>query len=293
MQSDDADGKSKQKKKQNGKHDKRSGKGRYASVLIFGACLSAAATAEVREPAAERGSLMLAAFQTGRTTDARLDSDSRSGTDIDMEDDLGLERYMTVARLSGYVWITQRQRIDFSLFDLSREGSEELDKEITLGDKTFAIDTDVKTLYELVLQARLHVRSVEPGPRFPRRCRGPLRRSYRRRRQRLDSAGRPSLKQLTAPLPVFGLRGEYAFGERFTLRGAAELFAIETGGIDGRLHDSYVGVDYSFAKRFALGVAYNDVSMNVAAQEAGFHGRLDAGYQGALLYFKVDFGATR
>ena len=55
--------------------------GRYASALIFGAWLSATASAEVREPAAERGSVMLAAFNTGRTTDARVDSDSRNGTE--------------------------------------------------------------------------------------------------------------------------------------------------------------------------------------------------------------------
>ncbi|HUO67380.1 MAG TPA: hypothetical protein VMV37_07580, partial [Gammaproteobacteria bacterium] len=125
--------------------------GRYASVLILGAWLSAAASAEVREPAAERGSVMLAAFNTGRNTDARLDSNTRSGsgTDIDLEDDLGLERYMTVARLSGYLWITERQRIDFSLFDLSREASKTLQKDIVLGDQTFTVDADVDTLNEL------------------------------------------------------------------------------------------------------------------------------------------------
>jgi hypothetical protein len=235
---------------------------------------------------------MLAAFQTGRTTDARLDSDSRSGTDIDMEDDLGLERYMTVARLSGYVWITQRQRIDFSLFDLSREGSKKLEKDIALGDQNFAIDTEVNTLNELKIYKLDY--TFAPLSR-DRGFLGIVAGLYVARTGVAVSAAARAAEsqQLTAPLPVFGLRGEYAFGERFTLRGAAELFAIKTGGIDGRLHDSYVGVDYSFGKRFALGVAYNYVSMNVSAQEAGFHGRLDAGYRGALLYFKVDFGATR
>jgi len=33
--------------------------------------------------------------------------------------------------------------------------------------------------------------------------------------------------------------------------------------------------------------------MKVSAEHTGFHGRLVAGYAGALLYFKVDFGATR
>ncbi len=293
MQSDDADGKSKDKKKQKGKHDRRSGKSRYASVLIFGACLSAAASAEVREPAAERGSVMLAAFNTGRTTDARLDSDSRNGTDIDIEDDLGLERYMTVARLSGYVWITARHRIDVSLFDLSREASKKIEKDIAIGNKSFSIDTDVSTRNELEIYKLDY--TFAPLSR-DRGFLGIVAGLYVARTGVAVSdatRGTAESRQLTAPLPVFGLRGEYAFGERFTLRGAAELFAIETDGIDGRFHDAYVGVDYSFAKRFALGVAYNDVSMNVSAEEAGFHGRLDAGYRGALLYFKVDFGATR
>jgi hypothetical protein len=269
--------------------------GRYASVLIFGAWLSASASAEVREPAAERGSVMLAAFNTGRNTDARFDSGapSSNGTDIDLEDDLGLEHYMTVARLSGYVWITQRQRIDFSLFDLSREASKTLQKSIVLGDETFAINADVDTVNELKIYK---IDYTFAALNRDRGFLGIVAGLYvARTGVRVSEAARGTAEseQLTAPLPVIGLRGEYAFGERFTLRGAAELFALKTGGIDGRLHDSYVGVDYSFGKRFAFGVAYNDVSMNVSAEEAGFHGRLDAGYRGALLYFKVDFGAIR
>jgi len=273
--------------------------GRCASVLIFGASLSAAASAEVREPAAERGSVMLAAFNTGRNTDARLDSavsaasGSGSGTDIDLEDDLGLERYMTVARLSGYVWLTQRQRLDFSLFDLSREATKTLQKSIVLGDQTFAIDANVDTLNELKIYK---VDYTFAALNRDRGFLGIVAGLYVARTgvQVSEAAhGTAESQQLTAPLPVLGLRGEYAFGERFTLRGATELFALETDGINGRLHDSYVGVDYSFGKRFALGIAYNDVSMNVSAEEAGFRGRLDAGYRGALLYFKVDFGATR
>jgi hypothetical protein len=49
----------------------------------------------------------------------------------------------------------------------------------------------------------------------------------------------------------------------------------------------------SFGKRFALGVAYNDVEMKVAADDyARFRGLIDAGCSGALLCFKVDFGTA-
>ncbi len=256
---------------------------------------SAAAAADAREPAAERGGLVFAAFDAGRNTDARFDSASRadSGSDIDLEDDLGLERYMTVGRLSGYVWITQRHRIDFSLFDLSREASKTLEKQIEFGDDVFLVSAHVQTSNELkIYKLDYTFVPLSKGRGFLGIVAGLY---VARTGMSLSDAARGTAEsqQLTAPLPVFGLRGELAFGKRFTLRGASELFAIDTGDIDGRLHDSYVGVDYSFGKRFALGVAYNDVSMNVSAQEAGFNGRLDAGYSGALLYFKVDFGDAR
>ena len=39
---------------------------------------------------------------------------------------------------------------------------------------------------------------------------------------------RAETKDLTAPLPVIGVRGEYALGEHVTLRGALEWFDIDT-----------------------------------------------------------------
>ena len=42
----------------------------------------------------------------------------------------------------------------------------------------------------------------------------------------------------------------------------------------------------------AIGLAYNRVSMNIGAEEdGGFNGRIDWGYDGFLLYFKVDLGS--
>jgi len=205
----------------------------------------------VRPPAAERGGLLFAAFDTGRNTDARFDSDSGAdtGTDIDLEDDLGLEQQMTVGRLSGYVWITRRHRIDFSLFDLSREASKTLDKDVVFGDEVFTIDTDVDTVNKLKIYKVDY--TFVPLSR-DRGFLGIVAGLYVARAGVSVSEaaqGTAESRALTAPLPVFG---------------------------------------------FAIGVAYNDVSMKVSAEErAGFHGRLDAGYAGALLYFKVDFDGAR
>ena len=42
----------------------------------------------------------------------------------------------------------------------------------------------------------------------------------------------------------------------------------------------------------AVGLAYNRVSMNIGAvEDSGLDGRLDWGYDGVLLYFKLDLGS--
>jgi hypothetical protein len=99
-------------------------------------------------------------------------------------------------------------------------------------------------------------------------------------------------ESLTAPLPVIGVRGQYALTERFTLRGAVELFGIELDDVEGSFADRYVAVDYAVGSRFDVGLAYNDVLFDISANKGGdrFKGTLDWGYTGWLLYMNVNFG---
>ena len=66
-----------------------------------------------------------------------------------------------------------------------------------------------------------------------------------------------------------------------------------TFDVSGSLRDIYVGADYGFNERMAVGLAYNDVSTSVDASETGgFEGSLDCGYDAFLLYLKAVFRAT-
>ncbi|HEU4618950.1 MAG TPA: hypothetical protein VFV10_12995 [Gammaproteobacteria bacterium] len=103
--------------------------------------------------------------------------------------------------------------------------------------------------------------------------------------------GRFEAQTLTAPLPVAGLRGEYWLADRIAVRNAVQWFRFATDKVDGRFRDLYVGADYGFTDRMAIGLAYNEVTMNLGAtDDEGRDGRLDWGYDGLLPYFKYDFG---
>ena len=57
------------------------------------------------------------------------------------------------------------------------------------------------------------------------------------------------------------------------------MFGIDTGDVSGHLNDLYVGMDYGFGDRFAVGLAYNDVSMDIGVDkgEGGFTRRARLG----------------
>src|SRR5688572_7166978 len=109
--------------------------------------------AAVAQPTAggERASIMLGAFVTDRQSSTRLDSDAGEGTDIDMEDDLGLESSTNVARLGGYVWLGERHRLDGAYFDLSRSAAIPIQETIEFGDETFVVNTVIETESDLTI----------------------------------------------------------------------------------------------------------------------------------------------
>jgi hypothetical protein len=94
---------------------------------------------------------------------------------------------------------------------------------------------------------------------------------------------------VTAPLPVFGLRGQYDFTEKWSFRGSAEIFALEYDDYSGSLYDIYAGIDYQISNRIAVGAGVNSVRINVGVDKANFAGDLDWQYDGGLLFLKFDF----
>jgi hypothetical protein len=240
----------------------------------------------------ERGSVYIGTFITDRNTSARVDSDAGNpGTDVDLEGDLGLKASTSVVRAGGDFWISRRQRLDLAYFDLSRSASRTIDKTINFDDKTYPINTVVSTHNSLTItkldytfafltrdnwfvgvDAGLYVMKMGLSLTAP-------------------NLGTYSSQSLTAPLPVVGFRGEYGINDRWTLRGAYQWFGITLDNVSGHLTDTYAGVDYRFGKRFAVGLAYDTVSMGIDVNKTEhLKGSLDWGYNGWLLYFKTDFG---
>ena len=260
------------------------------SLLIVGVGVqSLPITADAQE-ARERSSFTIGAFITDRRSSARLDSNQGPGTNIDLENDLGMESSLTVARFIGYYWITPRQRLDFSLFDLSRTSTTRIDEMIEFGGEVFNVNTVVASESDLTILKAAYTFAVVDRERGFLGITAGLYVANSTLALSEATPGTARSEDFTAPLPVIGLRGEYKITDKITLRGASEWFRIDAGDASGRLRDIYIGADYGFNERMAIGLAYNDLATNIEASETGgFEGALDWGYDGFLLYFKFDF----
>ncbi len=247
-------------------------------------------TASAQEKDFDHFSISIGVFFTDRANKAQLNGElGDSGTIVDLEGDLGLDRSDNVFRIDGYYRFNERHRIDISAFDLSRSKTKVIDEEIEWGDTLYPINTSIATQFDLAIYKLAYTWS------FMRRDKGYLGltaglyiASFGLTLSAED-IGSVESDSLTAPLPVVGLRGQYDLSEKFTLRAIGEIFAIEYEEYDGTLVDLYVGIDYQLFEHTAVGLGFNSVSFDIGISRSNFEGDLDWRYDGALLFLKFDF----
>ena len=260
------------------------------SVKLLLACLALVVPAAAAAQDDHRFSLSLGAFITDRASEARVDAaDGTPGTPVDIEGDLGLDTSETVFRLDGYFKFNDRHRIDFSVFDLSRDATRQIDAEITWDDVVFPINATVISALDFNVYKLAYTYS------FMRREKGYL--GFTAGLYVAEVGAKLSAENiaveagggLTAPLPVIGLRGEYRFTDKWAFRASGELFGLEYEAFDGSLIDLYAGIDYRLFEHVAIGAALNSVKLDVDVSDNDLIGALDWQYDGVLLFFKFDF----
>lgn len=218
-------------------------------------------------------------------TEFRLDSTTRAlGTTIDANRILGMAGDDDVVRLDGYLRLAERHRVDFGWYGVRFEGSRTVDQDIEVGDRVFAAGQTVNSLL------RVNTYKLGYSYSFYRNEKVELGLGLGAQVQdvtiRLSQAGGPETetRRVTAPLPVFGFRLDYAITRRLTAHGTVQLFLIEYEKYSGRLTDVEVDLEYRLFRNLAIGVGYNAYQLDLGAEGKRFRGEIDYRFNGVLLY---------
>jgi len=226
-----------------------------------------------------------AAFYSNFDTTIRVDTDYLVGAVLDMEDFLGLDDNNLVARLDAFYAFSPRHRIDLGVYNISRDGTKYVGEDLQVGQVVIPagdVDTSLDTLivklayrYNFVADTRtaigasfgLHTMGIDlalNSPEFE------VSESFR----------------ATAPLPVFGLHGEYALSERWKLLASTELFQIDLGFAQGFVADNRLALEHDLFEHFGWGLAFNGFQLDGEFEDSPLTADLEYAYQGLLLYLR-------
>ena len=258
-------------------------------VLLF-AQLSLAEDSENKDYSNEpweRAALYLGAFVLDTNSDLKLGP----GVKVDAEDVLGLDQNFTAFRADAFWRITRRNRVDFTYYTMNRNGSSFLGVEIPDGEGgSFPLGTKVKTDFDVSVLRGSYAYSFFKNEHFDLGVAAGLFGLKVEFKMDSDVFGKVEKTDFTVPLPVVGLRGNFALTPKWFIRQSFDYFYINVGNYEGQLVDFNVALEWNALKHLGLGVGYNYAVMDLKYSGSDdFLEEIDMSYGGVLLFAKLYF----
>ncbi len=217
------------------------------------------------------------------------------GATINTKEQLGMKSTTGVFWMNGYYRFTDTQKMGFNYYSVKSNGNSHVDQ-IEWGD-TNITDAQVQSYFnmsiyelyygysfyrndkiELQLTAGLHAMTFDLG---------------------LDAFGNvnnipntyyTSSHSVTAPLPVFGFKGDYyIIPKKLYVGYAAQYFFIKVDQYEGAFVSSTLNVDYRFMEHFGAGVGFNTNSLGLKMTQGGTTVKLSNQLNGVLAYLSYQF----
>lgn len=244
-----------------------------------------------------RFTLIGGGFMPQSNTTVRLDtSDGDTGTEIDMEDLLGLESSKAVPFFLFNWRINPKHRVVAEYFQLNRSGQQVISGEINWGDLNFPVGASLESSldfqlgrlgygYSLFNDGRkeigvsigLHVAS------FSTRLRGSV--------QAGDTGGsvESETANLTLPLPNVGLQGGYAFTDKFSVSLRALAFYLAVEDFKGYLLAGDLLATYNLFEQVGIGAGYSVFDINYQNKIQGLNFEVEYLFHGPKAFATIYF----
>ena len=267
--------------------------------LGMAAAASPGAQADSLAPGDERFKVVAGWFLPAFGTDVRFDGEASEGDDVNLENDLGLDRDQSGALL-GFEWrMADRHRLGASWSSFSQNGTRVFEEELTIGDETFPIDAVVKTDWSLDLIPITYSYSFIKNEKneFAGTFGIHLDRVSLRLRAETSVSGDvldlQSDHSADLPLPLLGLRYDHHFSDTWSAGIGASYFSIEFGestlDAKGSLYSVRGFAEYRFQGRYGAGIAIDAFKLDLEATKNNFSGGYEYDYWGPQLYLIARF----
>ena len=217
------------------------------------------------------------------------------GVEIDVEDALGLDSSDTVFFGNGYYRFgsTRRHRFDFGYTGYRRDSSGVLGQDLPILGVIFPEGETVQTSFDFDIIRVGYSYSLLKDDRMDLGIGGSL---YIMPIEFGISSSSLGLKteDITAPLPVLTLRGDFAITPKLFLKTIWDIFYLKIGDFEGSVMSGILAIEYNFWKNVGFGLGYNDFRVDIEASSSDypgidFVGNIEFQMTGLNLYTKIYF----
>jgi hypothetical protein len=254
-------------------------------------------------PADPRFELWLGIFRSDQDTRIRVDSKgSGLGTDIDLEDDLGLDDVLNFVVRGGFAWRFQpRHTFSVEYYGFRRDSSSTAQSDFNWEDISVQAGALVDTSLDIdILETHYEYSLIRRSKHDFRASVGLF---WTRINAELSAAGEGQVSVLgepvsgeatasaaaLAPLPVLGLAYDWEFVHSWYLTSSANWFGISLGGISGRLINWDLGVKYQSPWPLSVGLNYTSYSFDLDIDSDDWQGALEWKFSGPQLFLGATF----
>lgn len=211
------------------------------------------------------------------------------GSEIDLENLLGISAEETVMQFDAIYRIGVFHRLEIGYFETSRNGAAILQEPLTVAEEDFAVNTSLVSSFkskilrfgyayslmnddqkELGIMAGVHYSSFNTVIEDP-------------------DSGQQAASNTTTPLPVIGLHGSVALGQKTALGARIQIFRMDFDQFEGSLNYATLDLQRHFGENFSVGLGYNYYAYKLVSKEDSSRGSLEVRHQGPVLFFSTHF----
>jgi len=211
------------------------------------------------------------------------------GSEIDLEDTLGLPDDQTILQADVIFRFGDYHRVEIGYFDVARSGVATLQDPIMFGDELFAAGTTVNSsaetrilrigyAYSLINDAQKEL-GFMAGVHYSRLTTEIF----------APATGQRDATDATVPLPVIGAYGSIAIGRLASLGARLQVFRMDFDRYRGLLNYLSLDLQRRFGKSFSVGLAYNYYGMNLDSRDDDLMGAIQVRHHGPALFLSVAF----
>ena len=224
--------------------------------------------------------------------DTKIVRDSSAGnigSEIDLENLLGLPDEDTLLHVDAIYRVARYHRFELGYLATSRSGQRMLQGELNYGDAQFSAGTTLDSHFDTEIFRIGYAYSIFNDAQKELGVMGGLHFAKFTTDISIAGSGEGETTNASTPLPVIGLHGSVALGEKSKLEARIQLFRMDFARYEGSLNFATLGWQRQFGNTLSAGLAYNYYALKLDSLDSNVRGSLEVRHHGPELFLVLGF----